>query len=197
LEIFEAECGTSLKFNVLADADHFTESTGRQDRLRLMQNVDTLSKSRKDAEEERNERLAEAELRRNNGRVNERWHDEENPPVDYLQVQEYDTALDSLSVEKYLTYNNPMITSFPVHTFIASALSAARSYDILPNCTRSKEIFADSALVTSMETSEDRRIYRLPMAVSEAMQKNWKERIRTDVVTARELLTRLQTTSDP
>ena len=152
-----------------------------------MQNVDPLSKSRKDAEEERKERLAEAQFQQNNQRSNDRWHDEENPPVDFLQVHEPDANLNTTSVEKYLTYNNPMITSFPVHTFIASALSAARTYEILPSYTLSKEIFGDSASGTATDiTPLNRRTLNQPMAVSESLQENWKQRIRFDVVKARE-----------
>jgi hypothetical protein len=80
-----------------------------------------------------------------------------------------------------------MITSFPVHTFIVSALSAARTYEILPSYALSKEIFGDSESGAATDNlSLNRRTFRQPMAVSESLQENWKQRIRFDVVKARE-----------
>ena len=73
--------------------------------------MDTLSKSRKDAEEERKERLALTQAQRNSRRSDKRWQDEENEPVDYLDLEEQGTPLDAVSIEKCLTYNSPMIAS--------------------------------------------------------------------------------------
>ena len=73
--------------------------------------MDTLSKSRKDAEEECKERLALTQAQRNSRRSDKRWQDEENEPVDYLDLEEQGTPLDAVSIEKCLTYNSPMIAS--------------------------------------------------------------------------------------
>jgi hypothetical protein len=107
----------------------FAACTGRQDHLQLMQNVDTLHKSRKDAEEERKQRVADDEIQRDNQKWSRNgWHDEENEPINYMEVHEPDVSLDAVSVGKYLAYNNPMINSFSIHSFVTSALSAACTY---------------------------------------------------------------------
>jgi hypothetical protein len=145
--------------------------------------VDTLSKSRNDAEEERKERPAVTQAQRNSRRSDEGWHDEENHPVDYLELEEQGTPLDVVSVENYLTYNNPMIASFTVHSFVTAALSIARTYDILPNYSLSREVINGS--IEAPETTRF-RTFHVPTAISESLQANWKERIRYDVVRARE-----------
>jgi hypothetical protein len=58
-------------------------------------------------------------------------------------------SLDAVSVEKYLTYNNPHITSFANHNFVSSALSTARACDILPNSRAKADFFAASTLPSS------------------------------------------------
>jgi hypothetical protein len=142
-----------------------------------------LSKSRKDAEDERKERLAVTQAQRNSRRPDKRWQDEENEPVDYLELEEQGVPLDAVSIEKYLTYNSPMIASFPVHSFVTAALSIARTYDILPNYSLSREVVNGS--IQALETTQF-RTFHIPIAVSEVLQENWKERIRHDVVRARE-----------
>ena len=111
-------------------------ASGREDRIRLLSNVDTLSKSRKDAEEERQTRLNSGETVKGGRRLALEWEDEENEPVDYLeQEQTQRQPLDIVSVEKYLTYNNPQITSFTSHIFVSSALFTAKAirYPPLPS----------------------------------------------------------------
>ena len=103
----------------------------------MLRNVDTLSKS-KDADEERRNRRNVNTAGQQGTRLALEWHSEEGETTDYLERDSTDQtpelqALDAVSVEKYLTYNNPIITSFTNHTFVSSALFAAKSINILPN----------------------------------------------------------------
>ncbi len=150
-----------------------------------MQNVDTLSKSHKDAEEERKQRLADDQIQHDSQQWSRNgWHDEENESINYMEVHEPDISLDAVSVEKYLTYNNPMINSFSIHSFITSALSAAHTYGLLPDYMISKGIF-NVSLASSAEMAQH-RMFHVPVAISEEMESNWRERIQYDVIKSRE-----------
>ena len=91
----------------------------------MLRNVDTLSKSKKDADEERRNGRNVNTAGQQGTRLALEWHSEEGETTDYLERNSTDQtpeleALDAVSVEKYLTYNNPIITSFTNHTFVSS-----------------------------------------------------------------------------
>ena len=104
--------------------------------LQFILNVDTLTKSRVDAEEERLEREAE---RVNQGhrlpevsrrRQLQQDDDESQNPDEMLSHYEEDCMI---PLERYIMYNNPRVKSFPTQKYVAGALSAGRVIDILPS----------------------------------------------------------------
>src|SRR5271163_1069983 len=159
--------------------------------MRLLRNVDTLCKSKKDAEEERKERLNSEGAVNNERKLPSGWRDEENEPIDYLghetAAQVEFECLDVAAVEKYLTYNNPRITSFPNHCFVSSALLAAKSLGVLPSNRISAEFFS-TACVSRFEHSDENRprSFHIPDGVTEATAEAWKERIGNEVLKLRQ-----------
>ena len=95
-------------------------------RLQYIANVDTLTKSRKDAEEERIERELERNLQSQRVRpFRHRYipNDEDNEVEGILSHHDQDC---NIPLERYLMYNNPRVKSFSIQKFVAGALSTGR-----------------------------------------------------------------------
>jgi len=169
-------------------------ASGREDRIRLLNNVDTLAKSRKDAEEERQTRLNSGETVKGGRRLALEWEDEENGPVNYLEQdrveQQPQAALDMVSVGKYLTYNNPQITSFTNHIFVSSALFAAKVLSILPGNRVTTDFFTAAVNTTGIDPglAVERRTssFHIPTGINETTAASWKERIGEEVLALRQ-----------
>jgi len=116
------------------------------------------------------------------------WHDEENEPIQYDMSMSaaLNQSLDAVSVEKYLTYNNPHITSFANHNFVSLALSTARACDILPNSRATADFFATSTLPSS-NMEDATKVFVIPNYVSEVLEKQWREQIGNEVTAKRRL----------
>jgi len=152
--------------------------------------VDTLSKSKKDAEEERNEAVNSAAEHKPRGLE---WCDEEGETLDYMegendvQVVVNHQVLDSASVERYLTYDNPVVTSFTNHAFVSAALFVAKALAILPN-NRTCSTFFSLSTSDPQQNAQDptQRSFRIPHLVSERQASHWKEVIGEQVVKRRQ-----------
>ena len=151
--------------------------------------MDTLSKSRKDAEEERNEVVNAAAG--NQGRGLE-WRDEEGETLDYMEGDDdvqpvpHDQVLDAASVERYLTYDNPVVMSFTNHAFVSAALFVAKALAILPNNRTCSTFFSLTPSDPQIPQELIRRSFQIPYLVSERQANHWKEVIGEQVVKLRQ-----------
>ena len=151
--------------------------------------MDTLSKSKKDAEEERSEAVNLDTGRKPRGLE---WCEEEGEDIDYLEGEDEDQSmanlqvLDLASVEQYLTYDNPIVTSFTNHMFVSSALYAAKSLAILPGSHLCSTFFALTSSSSPVTQEPIRRIFQVPHLISERQVNHWKEVIGEQVVKRRQ-----------
>ena len=111
--------------------------------------------------------------------------------MDYLEDDEAGTmnpeleVLQLASVEKYLTYNNPVIVSFPNHIFVSSALFIAKSLNILPDSSACTEFFSLNRPVRNSANNVG-RCFHIPVPVSEVQAHSWKDHIGTKVLEQRQ-----------
>ena len=101
---------------------------------------------------------------------------ESTPQIEALQLE---------SVERYLTYNNPIIVSFPNHTFVSSALFAAKSLSILPNSSVCNTFFSTQRPDT-YHIQSGRHFFQAPIAVSEVQAHGWKDHIGSELIALRQ-----------
>lgn len=149
-----------------------------------------MSKSKKDADEERRERL-NPEAPPRSGSL--QWNDEEGEEIDYLNREDINEgsipelqALDTTSVQKYLTYDNPIITSFTNHTFVSSALFVAKTLTILPNsqiCSNYFSLMSSDSHILEGQTHAE---FHDPHLVTETQANRWKDYIGEEVVRRRQ-----------
>jgi hypothetical protein len=159
---------------------NFKVTNGKKQTLQYIKNIDTLSKSRRDAEEEAEarareqaERISDAPKRGRKRKWSEMWLSEE--------MQEED---DTISVEKYLTFNNLYANDSSQQQYIAGALSAGRNNLILPSSKACQTCFLDQTDIirgNEIAASDPSQTYPMPSFVSEEKVKKWKEEIAVDV----------------
>lgn len=112
--------------------------------------------------------------------------------MDYLEGEEGDhlqaTAqiLEPMSVQKYLTYDNPIVTSFTNHTFVSSALFIAKTLTILPNSHICSAYFSRMSCDARGVEEPRHQLYYAPGLVSEKLASHWKEVIGEEVVRQRQ-----------
>lgn len=120
------------------------------------------------------------------------WHAEEGETMDYLEGDEGDhmqpTAqiLDPTSVQKYLTYDNPIVTSFTNHTYVSSALFIAKTLTILPNSRACSGYFSHMSCHARDVEEPCQQSFYAPHLVSEKLASHWKEVIGEEVVRQRQ-----------
>jgi len=117
------------------------------------------------------------------------WEDEENEPVNYLEHEQVQQQpLDVVSVQKYLTYNNPQITSFTNHIFVSSALFAAKVLNILPSDRVTTDFFTATYTGIYPGPTVKRRTssFHIPTVINETTAASWKERIGEEVLALRQ-----------
>ena len=149
--------------------------------LQFILNVDTLTKSRVDAEEERLEREAE---RVNQGhrlpevsrrRQLQQDDDESQNPDEMLSHYEEDCMI---PLERYIMYNNPRVKSFPTQKYVAGALSAGRVIDILPSYGEARHCLNADSQTTQAPRSTP---FQIPNFITEEKAKLWADEIKEDV----------------
>lgn len=151
--------------------------------------MDILSKSKKDADEERKEGLQAETIKRSRALE---WYEEEGETMDYLEGDEGEhmqpTAqiLEAMSVEKYLIYDNPIVTSFTNHTFVSSALFGAKSLAILLNSRTCSAYFSHMSCTTHTAEEPRQQLFYAPYLISEKQASHWKEVIGEEVVKQRQ-----------
>src|SRR5437016_1698722 len=149
--------------------------------LQFILNIDTLTKSRVDAEEERLEREAECinqgqclpEVSRR--RQLQQDGDESQNPDEMLSHYEEDCMI---PLERYIMYNNPRVKSFLTQKYVAGALSAGRVIDILPSYGE-----AHHCLNADSQTTQAPRAtpFQIPNFITEEKAKLWGDEIKEDV----------------
>ena len=150
-------------------------------RLQYIANVDTLTKSRKDAEEERIERELERNLQSQRVRpFRHRYipNDEDNEVEGILSHHDQDC---NIPLERYLMYNNPRVKSFSIQKFVAGALSTGRVLQILPShaeahCCLSLGDHSSNTIPTIAT-----KIFQVPNTITETRTKAWTEQIKESV----------------
>ena len=103
-----------------------------------MANIDTLTKSRKDAEEERQEREIERLAMTHSVQRIARQETSNNEGDLEGTVSHY-TQDCNIPLERYLMYNNPRVKSFTTQRYVAGALSTGRILRILPSYTEATQ----------------------------------------------------------
>jgi hypothetical protein len=153
---------------------------GNEQTLQHMLNIDTLSKSAIDAQEEAEARAKEARDRTGDvpkvgckRKWSEMWLSEE--------MQEED---ESISVEKYLTFNNPYAGDTSLQQYIGEALSAGRNNLLLPSskaCEPCFNVHTDIVGHGDVHATDEGPSFPMPPVISEDKVKRWKEEIAGDV----------------
>jgi hypothetical protein len=159
-----------------------------------MTNIDTLTKSKKDAEEERLEREKEREmqghpiLRATRHNLQDRIGEDD---IDDMSPFAQDSRI---PLERYLMYHNPRVKSFPTQNFVSAALSAGRLLQLLPS-------FGEAHQCLNADAGENVRgnrsitHFRLPNMVDEERTKMWVDQIKEDVQKKRDERTKPGETS--
>jgi PIF1-like helicase len=144
-------------------------------RIRLLKHTTTLAKSKKDAEDEREERKKESLERyeMNQGRT-QSYHDDDSEAMtdDELEVAVNDD-IETTSVEQYLTYNNPYLNTTPAYRFVANALTTARCHNLLPSSVEDLQCFKDPS-----PSNHNSYPFVTPTQISEELEKSWRERVK-------------------
>ncbi|HLX90279.1 MAG TPA: hypothetical protein VKR32_01270 [Puia sp.] len=118
---------------------------GREERIKYIENIDTLSKCQKDAEEDRKQRNIEnlnaSGLRKRNfSKFIRSEVDKSIGGSVSLKEQER-----NISIEKYLTYNNPIVKSATVENFVSNALFTGRISSLIPSSSVCRKLFEENS----------------------------------------------------
>ena len=140
-----------------------------------MLNIDTLTKSKADAEEERLARQNRAEDVVDTAMQVSRASRQRNVPVDSLRPMEDG----SVTVEHYLMYNNPLAITSPQYRFVSDLLLTGKLLKLLPTATTCRACFSpENELSTVMESAWTPRSME---RVTDVKAKAWKELISDEV----------------
>jgi hypothetical protein len=151
-----------------------------------MANLDTLTKSQKDAEEERKERELERNISSPNIcrlRPQESFDQEYNETDDVLSHYDQDCQI---PLERYLMYNNPRVKSFPIQKFVAGALSTGRVLNILPSHGEAHHCLSSDDRLPHSKRPFVGNIFQVPGVVTEERTKAWAEQIKDSVKSKKE-----------
>jgi PIF1-like helicase len=160
---------------------------GHADRLRWMRNIDLLTKSRADAEEERAARQTSAHESSLN--VESSDFSRSLPRADGTQIEPiFQMEDDSVSIQNYLTYNNPDAVTSPQYRFVINILSTAKVLNILPTSFASHSCFGN---FSSQEIPWHpwRQPEHSQGEVTETTAKKWRENIASELKMKRQALT--------
>jgi hypothetical protein len=140
-----------------------------------MLNIDTLTKSKADAEEERqaNKNSAEDELYTET--QSSRFSRQRNAPVDSVSPMEDK----SITVEHYLMYNNPLAITSPQYRFVSDLLRTGKLLNLLPSATACHACFSSESQLTV--NTESAWTPGRTEQVTESQTKAWKEVIGDEV----------------
>jgi hypothetical protein len=134
--------------------------------------MDTLSKSRQDMEEEKAAKLQWDESKDN-------FRTSITDPITMIDTNELQEDDDTISVEKYLTFDNPYIISSPEQKYVGDALLTARIHGLFPSSLLSHKCFEEAT--SSIQTNLPSIIRRTPSNLSEGTVKIWKDNIQAEV----------------
>jgi AAA domain len=144
-------------------------------RVQWMLNIDTLTKSKADAEEERQANKNSAADGLYAETQSSRFSRQRNAPVDAVSPMEDR----SITVEHYLMYNNPLAITSPQYRFVSDLLRTGKLLNLLPSATACHSCFSsESRMAVNTEstwTSEHME------QVTESQAKAWKEVIGDEV----------------
>ena len=101
------------------------------DRIKYIENVDTLSKSQKEVEDDRHQR--EMQSSHMESRIILKLNQRMQPNISDGKSQSLQEEDNKISIEKFLTYNNPIMKSEMVGNFITGALCTARFSSVMPS----------------------------------------------------------------
>jgi len=151
------------------------------ERIQFITNVDTLTKSRTNAQEERLEREKEREMQ--GAQVTRFMRSRPTENAEDQMIEDYydmsHIAQDRrISLERYLMYCNPHVKSFPTQTFVAGALSTGRLLQILPSFAEAHRCLnrSDNNIGNEIMTR-----FHFPNTIEEERTKMWTEQIKDDV----------------
>ena len=143
--------------------------------------MDTLSKSRQDMEEEKVAKL--------------QWDDPKedvtkniNDPITTIDTNILQEDDDSISVEKYLTFDNPYTLSSPEQKYVGDTLLTARIHGLFPSSLVSHKCFDE--IFSDIQKNLPSIIRRMPSNVSEGTMKIWKDNIQAEVKVKRREMNR-------
>jgi hypothetical protein len=95
---------------------------------------------------------------------------------------------DSISVEKYLTFDNPYILSSPEQKYVGDALLTARIHGLSPSSLLSHKCFDE--ISSDIQNNLPSIIRRKPSNISEGTAKIWKDNIQAEVKVKRREMNR-------
>lgn len=150
------------------------------ERLQFMANVDTLSKSRRDVEEERLEREKEHEMHEHQvSRLPRQQPPNHEMEDDDGGLSHY--AEDSrIPLERYLMYCNPRVKSVPTQKYVAGALSIGRLIQILPSFGQAYQCL-NTVGFDNLSPNQSFTHFQLPNVVAEEWTRIWTDQIKADI----------------
>jgi hypothetical protein len=151
-----------------------------------MTDLDTLTKSQMDAEEERKER----ELERNTSLTTRcRFQPQEVVNEDLDGTDDVSSHYDQdcqIPLERYLMYNNPRVKSFSIQKFVAGALSTGRVLKILPShCDAHRCLSPDNPSLPSSQPLVG-TVFHVPRIITGERTKSWAEQIKECIKSKKE-----------